>query len=72
MSSTQRSFLIHYSGGKPIMRKCPRCSSQNLWSDNSSWGCHACGYAEINGQPTSAFIKKSVRSKEIKAFDKLV
>lgn len=38
---------------------CPRCSSNDLWDDNLSWGCNKCGYAATPAGPTFLFAKNS-------------
>jgi len=48
-------------------KSCPRCTLKNLWYDLYGWGCNDCGYAEILGQATSAFLKDLPVAKD---FDK--
>ena len=39
------------------VENCPRCGSNNFWSDYSSSGCKDCGYAFLCGQVTLALAK---------------
>ncbi len=36
---------------------CPRCSSDDLWDDNLSWGCNHCGWMMSPDGPSMILAK---------------